>query len=64
MTLTLSREEITELSGYSRAAEQIAWLRKQGIPHFIARDGRPRVIRETLLHLNTAAPTYTPQLRL
>jgi hypothetical protein len=64
MSLTLSRDELVELSGYRRAAEQIAWLRKQGIPHFIARDGHPRVLRDALLHLNATGPTFTPQLRL
>jgi hypothetical protein len=63
MSLTLSRDEVVELSGYRRPAEQIAWLRKQGIPHFIAKDGHPRVVRMALLQSNDA-PTKAPRLRL
>jgi hypothetical protein len=64
MNLTLSRDELFELSGYRRPAEQIRWLTKQGIMHFVARDGHPRVVREALLHLNEKPANRMPQLRL
>lgn len=63
-SLTLSRDEVVELSGYRRPAEQLRWLREQGIPHFIAGDGHPRIVREALLHFREPPPANRPRLRL
>jgi hypothetical protein len=52
------------LSGFRRPSEQIRWLTKQGIQHFIAGDGHPRVLRDSLLHLNEQPAPRMPQLRL
>lgn len=46
--LFLRREEVEELTGYRMPSRQIRWLRKQGIPHWIAADGRPRVPRAAI----------------
>lgn len=61
--LTLSRSEVVELTGYKRPGEQVEWLRRNGIPHFIAGDGRPRVVRAVLLSATEAAKP-APRLRL
>lgn len=44
--LTLSPDEVVELSGLLQPAAQIRWLSRVGIPHFVGADGRPRVVRE------------------
>lgn len=65
MSLTLTRDEVVELTGYRRPTEQIAWMRTNGVPHFVGADGRPRVIRAALLesaHNGKIAPA--PRLRL
>ena len=64
--LLLTREELAELSGFRRSAEQIKWLSRQGIQFFVARDGRPRVIREALIksHSSIHSPRHSPRLRL
>lgn len=60
--LLLTREELAELTGYKRPGDQARWLAQQGIQHYMGADGRPKVIRESLLK----SPTMTrpPVLRL
>jgi hypothetical protein len=46
--LIIEKEEIQSLTGYKRPSKQIEWLRQWGIPHFVAGDGHPRVLRSAL----------------
>lgn len=63
--LLLSAAEVAELSGYTRPSRQIAWLHRQGIPHYVAADGHPRVVRDALLQSKDARPKgRNPELRL
>ena len=48
MTLLLSDDEVRELTGYRKPSCQARWLKQHGIPHFIAADGYPRVVRAHL----------------
>ncbi len=43
MFLTL--EELEDLTERKRKADQVAWLRRQRIPHLIGANGHPRVSR-------------------
>jgi hypothetical protein len=45
----LSHEELVTLTGYKRAADQIAWLTRQAIQHHINRLGRPVVAMESVV---------------
>lgn len=58
MSLYLTSEEIFELSGYVQPSKQIKWLAKNGIRHFVRRDGRVRVVRSDLAQ-RQAPPTVT-----
>lgn len=40
--------ELHDLTGYRRHAEQVRWLRKNGVRHFIRKDGAVRVLRSEL----------------
>lgn len=44
----LTRDQVVELTGYRMKSMQIQWLRNNGIRHFIARDGHPRVLESDL----------------
>lgn len=46
----LTAEEIEQLTGYVRAAEQIRWLRAHGILHWVNGRGQPVVARDALVH--------------
>lgn len=48
MSLCLSQDELQELSGYKRAAEQRAWLQANGIRYAMDRWRRPRVLRSEI----------------
>lgn len=39
----LTREQLLELTGYRQPGRQVAWLRKNGIEHYVRADGRPAV---------------------
>lgn len=41
----LSDEELLELTGYSRPAEQMEWLEQANIPFKVKKGGRPSVVR-------------------
>ena len=41
----LSAGELQELTGYKRPSKQIVVLQDWGIRHYVAPDGRPRVLR-------------------
>jgi len=60
--LTLSPDEVVELSGLLQPAAQIRWLSRVGIPHFVGADGRPRVVRDVLIKSDSAP--RQPRLRL
>lgn len=45
MTLTLTPEELRELTGYSQAPKQCAWLRARGFVFEVRRNGTPAVLR-------------------
>lgn len=44
-SLTLSPEELSEITGARRVAGQMEWLLQQGIPAAVGRDGRVKVLR-------------------
>lgn len=39
----LTQQQIQELTGYRRKCEQVRWLRKNGIRHYVRADGHPTV---------------------
>lgn len=43
MNTFLTEQEVRELTGSARKAEQSDMLRRQGINHFVRKDGRPMV---------------------
>lgn len=47
MSLTLTKEELFELTGYKLVSKQEQWLRENNIPYLPGRS-RPRVLREVL----------------
>lgn len=57
-SLTLTKEEIIEATGYRRAAEQLEALRKAGIPADRRPDGSVRVWRH---HISGIAATKQPK---
>lgn len=56
----LTRDQLTDLTGYKRPADQVHWLREHGIPHGTRADGQPvltlRVFEEALLQDAAPAP--------
>lgn len=63
--MLLSPEDLTELTGRRTAQSQIRWLREQRIPHLIGADGKPKVLRSTILAmLGGVGQTVEPRLRL
>lgn len=62
----MTEEEMSELTGYSRHAKQIEWLKQYRIPHLIGGDGKPKVVRDTVLALLGPAKHVSkgPQLRI
>ena len=61
MSLTLSRQEVSDLTGYVRPSKQIDWLKKQGVRFMVAADGYPRVLRRELESPENQ-PTRKPNL--
>ena len=41
--MILTRQQVTELSGYRKPSCQIKWLKRQGLRFFVGADGYPRV---------------------
>lgn len=61
----LSPEDLSELTGRQTAPAQIRWLREQRIPFLIGADGKPKVLRSTILAmLGGVGQTVEPRLRL
>lgn len=48
MSLTLSRNEVRELTRSPQRAKQAAFLRKNGIPHYLDAHGWPVVLRSAV----------------
>lgn len=44
----LTRDELQQLTGYKRSADQIRWLRDRGVHFFVAATGRPSVPRAAI----------------
>jgi len=63
--ITLTPEELVEITGYQRAAEQLKWFRALGVPAKRRADGTVSVAREHYLrHGTKAAPTVESSPRL
>ncbi|MGN6227116.1 MAG: DUF4224 domain-containing protein [Dyella sp.] len=63
MSLCLSRDELTELCRTPQKARQLAFLRKNGIRHYVDAYGRPVVTRaavEGTPEPKPAAPAWRP----
>lgn len=59
----LTRDELQQLTGYKRAADQIRWLRERGVHFFVAATGRPSVPRAAIEgRSGSAAPADDFQL--
>ena len=59
----LSTEELAELTGYMRNADQRRWLTKHGWKHEVSATGRPIVSKsyaETMLSGETSNKKWTP----
>ena len=41
----LDNDDLEALSGYKQPKKQVEWLRQWAVPHFVAKDGHPRVLR-------------------
>lgn len=52
----LTAEELVDLTGWKRASRQVAWLRKNGVKHYVRRGGRPCVPLDALAQPATADP--------
>lgn len=61
MTIFLTPEERHELTGYRRKSAQIAWLRRNKIPHFINAGGDPVILRSTFEPIREARTIRTSQ---
>lgn len=59
--LFLNAEQLVDLTGYQRAAEQIRWLQAAGIRHFVRADGKPRVPVAAVAGAGLPAPALPPQ---
>lgn len=44
----LSDADMIDLTGYTQPAAQVRWLQKNGVHHFVRRDGKPRVFPDAL----------------
>jgi hypothetical protein len=47
--MLLTRQELTELTGYKNPSAQKRWLQHEGFCFRVAADGRPRVLREAVI---------------
>jgi Domain of unknown function (DUF4224) len=67
--LTLTPEEILEITGYRRAQEQLRWFKALGVPARRRADGSVSVAREHYLRAGSSRPAPVavespPPLRL
>lgn len=53
--ITLTAEELVEVTGYQRAAEQLKWFRALGLPAKRRADGTVSVAREHYLYAGKPA---------
>jgi hypothetical protein len=56
----MTDEELAELTGFTRHSKQIDWLKKTRIPHLVGGDGKPKVVRDTVMALLGPAK-HTPK---
>lgn len=54
MAALLTADEVRELTGYQKPSLQIAWLRRNGVPHFVNAAGRP-IVPASLVSQPTAS---------
>lgn len=61
----MNDDELADLTGFTRHTKQIDWLKVNRIPHLIGGDGKPKVVRDTVLALLGPAKHVPkgPQLR-
>jgi len=59
----LTRDELTELTGYKKRPGQIRWLAERGYKFEIGRDGRPRVLRAVIIQALGNYSEERPQKR-
>lgn len=63
-----SLQDLEELTGHARPAIQMRWLRMKAIPFIIGGDGRPKILRQTLLArfalAHAEADTVAPAIHL
>lgn len=52
----LNASELETLTGYKRPADQVRWLERNGVPHYVNALGRP-VVRQDMRQ-----PSNAPQL--
>lgn len=65
MSLTLTRDELRDLSGRLRRSAVIRWLDSQRIPYLLDADGWPKVLRAAVLDQRIERPQSSePRLRL
>ena len=43
----LTPDEVVILTGYKRSADQVRWLERNGVPHWVNAQGRP-VVRQDM----------------
>lgn len=56
-SIFLSSQDVTDLTGSSRAAIQVRWLRSNAIPFILGGDGQPKIAIQTLMKkLDPAEP--------
>jgi hypothetical protein len=51
----LSDEDIVILTGYKRSGDQVAWLKRNGVPHWVNAAGRP------VVRADFGKPVYTTE---
>ena len=59
----LTEEQVVELTGYKRAADQAKWLKRNGVQHFRQRiNGRVIIARDALAVREKVAEVEGPRL--
>jgi hypothetical protein len=64
MTLTLTKDELKNITGYSRARKQLEVMRQLGIPARLRPDNSVLVLRMHLNHPATQMTAEKPRLKL
>ncbi|MBV4452718.1 MULTISPECIES: DUF4224 domain-containing protein [Pseudomonas] len=62
----LTKDEVTELTGYQKPSAQIRWLQAQQFGFVVGGDGVPKVLRQVVLSRlgDQTAQKKSPELRL